>query len=293
MPRFNCNGWASITVSENMPTTARVRLTHAFAHLAVFSQRASGVGIGATNPLKPQLMPADLVALEPAENGDLPASALGGAGDNQATVQSLIAPSGRKRGRKRKRNDSDAAPGSFEPSPPSDPVQTQYPSHDGSYSAPSPSMSNSTARRDASTIVVDTIGSDHNSASETPNAENYTLDQSGISWPPSHHHQISRFPPNHYPSTQQHVLPSPAPLLPQDHDNLHMQARVLFPTEYLHELRRTVDVAFAEAERPGGLTIDEARAFELAFAPIVQLARDFEGRQDSSIHPSLRSGPVA
>ena len=71
---------------------------------------------------------------------------------------------------------------------------------------------------------------------------------------------------------------------------MHIQAHVLFRSEYISELRRKANVAFAYAERPGGMSIDEARAFEAAFAPLVQLVHELEARQvaGSSIIHSLQ-----
>jgi hypothetical protein len=61
-------------------------------------------------------------------------------------------------------------------------------------------------------------------------------------------------------------------------------------------VKRKVQIAFAEAERDGGLTIDEARAFETAFAPLSQLGHEIEMRNGAevgvgaNIDPELRTG---
>lgn len=295
MPRFDCNGWASVTVAENMPTTARVRLTHAFAHVAVFSQRASGVGVGTTNPLKPQLTPADLLTLEPEENEDRYTEAPTIAGDNQPRAQS---PTTRlpKRGQKRKRIESETALDSSRPSPLSDSLPNNYTSRDGSHSTPiSPPMSSSTTQPSTSSVAINATGC-NNHSDRLGDAHDYSSAQTTMYWPSNapHQHQTSHPSPSAHPSAQQHAQPQLTQLLPRTShaDELHLQARVLLSTEYLDELKRTVAVAFAEAEHPGGMTIGDARAFELAFAPVAQLARDFSARQDSNIHPGLRGGPV-
>jgi hypothetical protein len=50
IPRFHCNGWASLTVTEEVPTIMRLRMTHAFAHVACFSNRPAGAGVGKPRP---------------------------------------------------------------------------------------------------------------------------------------------------------------------------------------------------------------------------------------------------
>ncbi len=44
IPRFACNGWATLTVTDSNSCVFRLKLTHAFAHIPCFTNRPAGVG---------------------------------------------------------------------------------------------------------------------------------------------------------------------------------------------------------------------------------------------------------
>ena len=44
IPRFACNGWATLTVTDSNTCVFRLKLTHAFAHVPCFTNRPAGVG---------------------------------------------------------------------------------------------------------------------------------------------------------------------------------------------------------------------------------------------------------
>lgn len=287
MPRFHCNGWCSITVSAGMPETARVRVTHAFAHVAIFSQRASGVGIGTSSPLKPQLAPASLLTLGVTEPEVLHSLADGRPGEGLPLVTTPVRTAQPTEvGYERKRKAPKLAGGSsitdalgnLLPQRPGGPDQSFTIPYEGVHSPADLLTSLDVTNGDDSLHLQSPTGGEvqANCNRHQTNPENWPSNSSGH----QQHQQHSLTQRLELPS-QGHQPPSLLYPILQTSPDLHDQARVLFPNEYLAEIRQKINFALAEAERPGGVTIEEARAFETAFAPLIQLVGKIEARVHS------------
>lgn len=293
-----------------MPLIVRIRITHKFAHLAVFSKRASGVGIGTNNTLSPQLTPASLV-VDHSTSGPNGASASGEVSTPAAEPENST-PMSVKKTRKRKRKEPEppitiqtvAATSGSELS-----ARSGHVIHEATTSTNSPALppgaiySNITG---ASEFVSGSGGENAQSVRfpispesshithEDPNSDPRPAPLNQDNWsasvgPTPHPPFSNNHQGRHALSQIQHSSLPPLPPLSKTVD-MHIQAHVLFRSEYISELRRKANVAFAYAERPGGMSIDEARAFEAAFAPLVQLVHELEARQvaGSSIIHSLQ-----
>lgn len=291
-----------------MPLIARVRITHKFAHLAVFSKRASGVGIGANNTLSPQFAPVSLL-----EDGSAPGpedtSGNGGVLAPVEQPESSVSVSVKKT-RKRKRHEPEVSIG-FRTVPASGgnelTVGPEGSRVNGAAAVPTsssalaPNAAHPIVYRTASELVPGNEGDDfhpvrfpisiesdhitHGDSDPHPNPSNQGSWPATIE-PTSHPHRVqisSSHQSRHILPQSQHLRPPLLPPLPNATD-MHVQARVLFPSEYISELRRKADIAIAEAERPGGMSIDEARVFEAAFAPLAQLVYELETRQAVPAH---------
>lgn len=277
-----------------MPLIIRVRIMHNFAHLAVFSKRASGIGIGANNTLSPQLTPVSspVDSSTPIARESTKVSASAVQPESSVSIKKTL---------KRKRNDP-KTPNPIRPVPATDGNELCVVSEGDLMDGPAASISanSSVLMSRATHPTVGRVPSESVPGGEVDNFRSVkspvSLEGAHItlgdtdprpsppnqdSWPASidsathsHRPQI----PSHHQS--QHL---PIPLLPPPPgvSDMHMRAHVLFPSEYISELRRKANVAFAAAERPGGMSIDEARAFEAAFAPLAQLVHELESRDCS------------
>lgn len=266
-----------------MPTTARVRLKHEFAHPRVFSKRASGAGVGAINPLSPQMKPTGPANMGTVSEIEEMRGVIEDGGEAQLQIR---APGqhGVRKPRKRKRKELEGLEAALVEAS-GGPVQSSTPLNISPSTPFPPSETYSAADRgDSSNVVGTGKGSNsqffhrlmHIDHAELRATNSHASVGSVTPWSPS------------TSAVSQHAHPA---ILPHNTD-IHLQARVLFPAEYILELRRNVNSVFAEAERPGGMSIDEAQSFEMAFAPLLQLAHELEERQQGNIHPVLRGGNI-
>jgi hypothetical protein len=280
-----------------MPLIIRVRITHNFAHLAVFSKRASGVGIGGNNTLSPQLTPVSSPV-----NGATPIPR-----EVTEVSASAVQPGGSvciKKTLKRKRNDPQT-PITIRPVPAADGNElrvvlegdlmnasavsanfsalTSRAAHPADGRVPPESMPGGEGDNSRSIRFPVSLEGTHITHGDTdPHPSPPNQDSRPTSIDSATHSHRPEIPSSHQsphaPSQSQHL---PISLLPPPTGvtDMHMRAHVLFPSQYISELRRKANVAFAEAERPGGMSIDEARAFEAAFAPLAQLVHELESRR--------------
>lgn len=278
IPRFDCHGWASVTISETNPGTTRVRLKHAFAHVSCFSTRDAGRGVGKST-LVPKIFAKELsepggsgsAAIQSADEvkGRENAHATASETSSSITTTALTGLSTSKAPRKRKRGQDalvmqDSSP-ALDPS--TTPTQTES-------SNALASSSHDLSREYVSTFAMHNNVENHSQSFMVP-SESSTHD-SNVDfnpWPndqsPGHIGHWGTFPPP--PPVR--VPTPPVPVAKED--------RIFFPSTYLDQIRRQVEMAISEATKPGGLTLREARAFEAAFAPVSSLVAEIERAKDS------------